>query len=70
MDTLSCFSALFTKGDNFFDFLFASPADFLFASLALRKWGLLLKERNLLLEEQIPSLKSGPPFRRGQNRKL
>ena len=35
-----CFSTIFTKGDNFYNFLVAS-----LESLALQKWNLLLKER-------------------------
>ena len=54
------FLCLFTMGDNFRDFLFT-----LQAGEALRKKGSILEGKNLLFEEQILSLKSWPPFRRG-----
>ena len=40
MVTPLCFSSIFTKGNNFCDFLFAS-----IDGIALPKWGLFLKER-------------------------
>ena len=40
MGTPPSFSAMFSKGDNFHDFLFAYLEDKVF-----QKWGLLLKER-------------------------
>ena len=42
-----------SKGDNFYDFLFAYLENKVF-----RKWRLLLKEKNLLPGEQIFSFKS------------
>ena len=53
MGILPCFSAIFTKGDNFYDNLFASMDD----DIALKKKGstCTLKEKNLLFHGQIPS---------------
>ena len=59
MRTLPCLSAIFMKGDNFSDFLFA-----LLAEEALPKKGSTLEGKNLLLKEQILSFKSLPSFRR------
>ena len=49
MGTSPCFGAIFTNGNNFYDFWFAS-----LDKEVISKWGLLLKEfENLLLEERI-----------------
>ena len=53
MGTPLCLWAMFTKGDNFCDFLFACSF----------KIGSTLNGKNLLLGEQILSFKSRPPFR-------
>ena len=58
---LSAFSTIFTKGSNF--------CDFLFAFLDNRK-GSTLKGKNLLLEEQILSIKSCPFIRRQKQNKV
>ena len=50
---LPCFSAIFSKGDNFCVFLFASLDDEAFLKL-----GSTLKGKNLLLGEQILPFKS------------
>ena len=42
MGTPPCIFVIFTKGNNFSDFLFASLAD-----IAFPNWGLLSKEKNL-----------------------
>ena len=56
-----CFSDIFTKGNNFHDFLFASVAD------SPSKLGFTLKGENLLQEEQIFSFESKPFLRRETN---
>ena len=58
------FCHFFTKGDTLNDFLFA-----LLVGEALPKRLLLLKEKNVLLEEQILSFKSLPPLRKAAEMK-
>ena len=50
MGTPPSFSIIFTKGNNFCDFLFVPLAD-----LALPNWEFSLKGKNFLKEEQILS---------------
>ena len=57
----SMYFHIFTKGDKLCGFLFASSD-----GVALLKWGLLLKEKNLLLVEQILSLKVNPTEKGGK----
>ena len=54
MGTAPCFSTTFIKGNNFCDFLFAS----LPGGQKLPTCGSTLKGKNLLLEEQILSIKN------------
>ena len=54
--------AIFTKWSNFCESLFTSLAD-----IALSDWGLLLKETNLLQQEQILSFESKSLLRREAN---
>ena len=49
------FSSMFSKGDNFHDFLFVDLEDYRYP-----KMGSTLKEKNLLLEEQIHFFKGRP----------
>ena len=62
MSTFPCFSTIFTKGNNFCDFLFA----FLMLKPVLH-WGLLIEER---IRELILSNKSGPLLRRETKMKM
>ena len=75
MDSTPCFSAIFTKGDNFCDTVLASLNEeavgvfrggsediFICTSLYIFTMGSSPKRKNLLLQEQILPFKSGPIF--------
>ena len=57
MSTPPSFSAIYSKGDNFCDFLFAYLNDKVFS-----KWGLLLKERICSLGSKFFSLRVDPKW--------
>ena len=61
MATLPCFSAIFQR-EHFYDFLFAS-----LDSIALPKWGLLLKKGICSLKSKFFSLRVDPTENSGKN---
>ena len=58
--TAPCFWAIFTNGNNFYYFWFAS-----LDKEVISKWGLLLKEFENLLEEQILPFEELDPIWKG-----
>ena len=64
MGTPPCFSVIFTKGNNFHDFLFASVVQ---TGFTLKGKNLLQEEQIFFLEEQILSFESKPLLKREAN---
>ena len=62
MGTSPFYSAIFMKGDNFYDFLFAS-----LDKVTLSKWGLLLKKRICSYGSKFFSLIVDPIEKGGKN---
>ena len=64
MGTPPCFQPCFSKGNNFYDFLFTFLDNKSFAE------GSAVKGKNLLLLEQIHSFNSRPPLGKGGGGKM